>query len=263
MTGTKPTTIRRIHHLIFAAPTGGSARWVQGGIQVLIFLNVVAVALETVRSLRADYGTAFRAFEWLSVGLFTIEYIARVASCTCEERFARPVVGRLRYMLTPMALVDLLAIAPAYLPWLIAMDLRQLRALRLVRVFRVLKLGRYSRAVRSLGAALTRKREELAVTLLAMSILLVLASSALFYAEHEAQPESFSSIPASMWWAVTTLTTVGYGDMAPVTVIGKLAAALVAILGLALFALPAGVLASAFVEQVKAERKCPHCGRDL
>jgi voltage-gated potassium channel len=256
------TTHRRLHQLVHALPKTRGARWLQGSIQFLILLNVAAVVLETVDPLGSTYRSEFHWFEWFSVGMFTLEYVVRLMACTGDERFRAPITGRLRYAATPLALIDLVAILPAFLPW-IGVDLRSFRALRLMRVFRILKMGRYSRAIRSLGRAVTSKREELIITVFAMSVLLVLAASVLFFAENEAQPDVFSSIPAAAWWAVATLTTVGYGDMAPVTAIGKLAASLVAILGLALFALPAGVLASAFVEQFKQPGRCPHCGKDL
>ena len=167
-------------------------------------------------------------------------------------------------MLTPLAVVDLLAIAPALLPMITGLDLRSIRALRLVRIFRVLKLGRYSRAVNSLGRALHEKLPEITVAGFALLVVLVLASTVLYYAEVEAQPEAFSSIPAAAWWGVATLTTVGYGDIAPITPMGKLCASIFAILGIGLFALPAGFLGSAFVSQLQeGPSVCPHCGESL
>jgi voltage-gated potassium channel len=258
----KGTTRGRLYQLIHAQPTTRGARWTQGSIQLLILLNVAAAVLETADPVGTTYRTEFLLFEWFSVSIFSVEYIVRLVACTGNERFCAPVSGRLRYAITPLALIDLVAIVPAFLPWL-GVDLRGFRALRLMRVFRILKMARYSKAIQSLGRAVTSKREELIVTVFAMSVLLVLAASVLFFAESEAQPDVFSSIPAAAWWAVATLTTVGYGDMAPVTAIGKVAASLVAILGLALFALPAGVLASAFMEQLKKPTRCPHCGKYL
>jgi voltage-gated potassium channel len=263
---TARTTHSRATRVLYAwlheEPTGIGARIVQGAIQALIAVNVVALVAETVPSIGASYATHFAVLERVSIAIFSVEYVLRIASCTVDARFRRPVLGRLRYALTPMAVIDLLAVAPAYLPW-VAADLRELRAVRLMRVFRVLKLGRYSRAVRSLGSAILSRKEELAIVGFAMGILLLLASSLLYFAERDAQPVAFGSIPAAAWWGVATLTTVGYGDVAPVTVLGKLAASLVAFMGIGLFALPAGILGSAFVEQLRRQKRCPHCGKDL
>ena len=199
------------------------------GIQVLIVLNVAAVVLGTVEPMGSRYATQLEWFELVSVGIFSVEYVARLASCTVDRRYQGPLLGRLRFGGTPLAIVDLLAILPAYLP-LLGIDLRAVRAVRLLRVFRILKLGRYSTAVQSLGRALADRRAELAIVSFALLIILILASSVLYYAENAAQPEGFSSIPAAAWWGVTTLTTVGYGDLAPVTPLGKLAASVVAVL---------------------------------
>src|SRR5688572_7999302 len=159
-----------------------------------------------------------------------------------------------------MAIVDLLAVAPFYLAF-IHLDLRVLRALRL---FRVLKLTRYSRSLQMLASVLRAKRGELAVTLFAIVLALLMASSLIYYVERDHQPDKFESIPAAMWWGVATLSTVGYGDVYPITALGKLIGALVALLGIGLFALPAGILGSGFIEEIQRSRTkaiCPHCGR--
>ncbi len=232
-------------------------------ILALIFLNVSAVILETVDWIYALAPTFFRVFECVSVLIFTLEYAARVWSCTCGERYGRPLAGRLRFMLKPMMLIDLMAIAPFYLASY--GSLRVVRVLRLLRLFRVLKVARYSSAVKTLGKVLKIKREELLVSVFVLLMLLVLSSSLIYCTEHEAQPEAFASIPKAMWWAVATLTTIGYGDIHPVTTVGKLIASIIAVLGIALFALPAGILASGFIEEFQGENKsvCPHCGKEL
>ena len=259
----KNSLLAHVHCWLDGPPNTRTSRGLQGSIQLLIFLNVCAAIAETVEPIARELAGAFATFEQFSIAVFTLEYVLRVASCTHDARFSKPILGRLRYALTPMALVDLLAILPAYLPLLFGIDLRGLRILRLMRIFRVLKLTRYSHAMRSLGRALASRREELIVTAVALAFLLVVVSSVLYVAERDAQPEAFGSIPAAMWWGVTTLTTVGYGDVAPVTPLGKVAAAISAVLGIGFFAVPAGILGSAFVEHVRRERKCPHCGGEL
>jgi voltage-gated potassium channel len=193
-----------------------------------------------------------------------VEYLLRVWACVENPRFARPIAGRLRFVVSPMAIVDFVAIVPFYLQF---GQLLAVRALRVFRVFRILKLGHYSTALKSLSSALKKKRAELIVTLFAVGVVLLIASTIMYYAEYEAQPDKFSSIPAAMWWGIVTLTTVGYGDVFPVTALGKLAGAAVAIFGIGLVALPAGILGSAFVEQIgrgdPSPTKCPHCGKEL
>jgi len=256
--------LARIHALL-EGPADSRAQTVTSlSVQILIVLNVLAVIASTVDPIRVRYQTFLSAFEVLSVTVFAIEYLLRLASCTRDPRYARPLSGRLRWAFTPLAIIDLLAFAPALLPLVVGLDLRMLRAVRLLRILRILKLARYSKAVQSLGRAFSSRAPELAVTGLALAIVLILASSALYYAEREVQPDHFGSIPEAAWWGIVTLTTVGYGDLAPVTPLGRFCAAIVAILGLGLFALPAGILGSAFVEQVThGRRNCPHCGKTI
>jgi len=221
--------------------------------------------LETVDTIAASYSSFFHIFEIVSIVVFTVEYLIRFWICTADQRYRHPVFGRVRYIVTPMAVVDLLAILPFYLPLLIPFDLRFSRALRLMRLFRVFKFGRYTSALHILGRVLRNKKAELYICIFTIMILLIVASSIMYFVERQAQPEQFSSIPATMWWGVATLTTVGYGDVYPVTVFGKLIGALIAVLGIGMFALPAGILASGFAEEfLRDERKkCPHCGRAI
>ena len=239
------------------------ANLVLGG---FIVLNVLAVMLETVSSLQSRFGGLFAAFEAVSVAVFTVEYVLRVATCTVDPRFRGAIRGRLRFMVTPVALIDLAAVLPAYLPGGVIWDLRYLRVIRLIRMLRVLKFTRYSRTLQTFGAVVHAKRDELKLILAFLVVLLVLASSSMYFVEHDAQPHVFSSIPAAMWWAVTTLATVGYGDIYPVTPAGKVLGSLIALIGVGLFALPAGVLAGAFAGQIAKRREpstCPHCGKPI
>jgi voltage-gated potassium channel len=195
-----------------------------------------------------------------------LEYLLRLWACTSLPQYRAPIAGRVHFLFTPLALVDLLAILPTLLMWG-GVDLRVLRVLRLTRMLRLAKLGRYSKAVQTLGQVVRLKREELILSLVLMLFMLVVASSLMFMVESQQQPEAFSSIPATMWWTVMTLTTVGYGDVFPITTAGKLLASGIAVLGIGLFALPAGLVASAFVElrgrQQPHASTCPHCGKTL
>ncbi|MCC6160141.1 MAG: ion transporter [Deltaproteobacteria bacterium] len=239
-----------------------TARIFDAAILSLILLNITAVILETVESVYSVSPRFFRIFEWVSVLAFTIEYLARLWSCTADPRFATPVTGRLRFMFRPMMIVDLVAIVPFFLASY--GYLRVVRVFRLLRLFRILKVARYSLAVRTMGRVVRAKREELLVAVFVLTMLLVVAAALIYTTEHEAQPIAFSSIPDAMWWAVATLTTIGYGDVRPVTAAGKLIASFVAIMGIALFALPAGILASGFMEEMASKKTviCPHCGKE-
>jgi voltage-gated potassium channel len=256
----------RLHALLEPGdrPTGAGGA-LGGCVMALIAMNVVAVMLQTVQTFAARYGALLRGFEVLSVSVFTVEYLLRLWTCTVRGDFRGPVTGRLRFMVTPLAAVDLLAILPFYLPMLLPFDLRFMRVLRLLRMLRVLKLGRYSESLRIIARVMRSKKEDLLVTAFATLILLVMASSFMYEAENSAQPEAFPSIPSTMWWAVVTLTTVGYGDVCPMTPMGKVLGSVIALLGIGLFALPAGILASGFSEELQGMRAapavCPHCGR--
>lgn len=219
-------------------------------IRALIALNVLAVILETVPALEQGFASAFQVFELLSVAVFSVEYLLRVWSCTASDRYSRPVRGRLRFALSPLALIDLLAVLPAYLP-AVGMDLRMLRGARLFRLFRILKLARYSEALRLFGRVFRSKRPHLVITLSLVGFVLLVASTVMYYAEHGAQPDVFASIPHAMWWGIVTLTTVGYGDVVPVTVLGRMMAGLFAVTALFLIAVPTAILGAGFMEEME------------
>jgi voltage-gated potassium channel len=254
----------RTHELLEpAAPGDGASRAVDIFIVVLIGLNIVALILESVATLQAAYGFWFRTFEVASVAVFTVEYVARIWSGTARPGNGHWLRGRVRTATRPMVVIDALAILPFFLP-MVGVDLRFLRALRMLRIFRILKIGRYSRAAQVIVRVLMRKKEELVVTLSVVALLLVLGSSLLYLLENEAQPEAFSSIPAAMWWGIATLSTVGYGDIYPMTGLGRMVGAIVAVLGIGMFALPAGILGGAFLQELESEPEsdgvCRHCG---
>jgi voltage-gated potassium channel len=233
-------------------------------ILLLIFANVATLMMETVPDLQKRHGAAFAAFETVSVAIFTLEYALRLWTADQMPRFRGVKGARTRYALTPLAILDLLSILPYWLA-MTGLDLRVLRAIRLFRVLRVAKLVRYSTALQTFVRVIHAKREELAVTIGLLVMLLFWASSLIYYAERSAQPEEFSSIPAAMWWAICTLTTVGYGDVFPVTPVGKVVASVIAILGIGFFALPTGILGAEFVAEIQRKRvvACPHCGKEI
>jgi voltage-gated potassium channel len=233
----------------------------------LIVLNTVAVILETVDYFNYHYRNFLRGFDIVSVVAFSTEYILRLWSCTANPRYRHPVMGRLKYMVTGGALIDLFAILPFYVHHVLGPDLRFIRTLRLMLFFRFLKLGRYMTASKIIITVMRRKKEELTVSLLAFLFMIMVASCLMYYTEHQAQPEKFQNIPMTMWWSVCTLTTVGYGDVYPVTGLGKVLTGFIIILGVGLLALPTGIVASGFLEEYQKKKHtahfCPHCGEKL
>lgn len=253
----------------------------------LIIANAVVLVIETIPGITDGREAWFLGFEWFSVSVFIVEYLLRLWSITVEPEYAHPVTGRLRWMATPMAVVDILAILPSFLA-LFGIDLRFLRVLRMLRI---VKLGRYAESFQILGNVIKRSRRDLLTSAFLVGVALVLCSSFMYYAEKDAQPVAFSSIPAAMWWGIVALTTTGYGDVVPVTALGQFLGGLTAVLGVAAIALPIGILSSSFVQEIEARRKqrtfsasilaaatiaaleerrklgaaglCPHCGHAM
>lgn len=221
---------------------------------LLISLNVIAIVLESVDWIHARYRQEFLYFEVFSVLVFTVEYLARVWSSIDHEEIhdSRPIIGRIKYMLTPIALVDLIAILPFYLSLYLSFDLRFLRVLRMLRLF---KLTRYSPALGALLDVIQKESEALLAAFVILLMMLVISSGGIYLLENELQPEYFGSIPDSMWWAMVTLTTVGYGDVVPVTTGGKIFGGLIGLIGIGMIALPAAIMASGFAENIHARKQ--------
>ncbi|NND66428.1 MAG: ion transporter [Halioglobus sp.] len=226
----------------------------QSFIVALIVLNGVAVILESNQSIHGAYSRQFYAFEIFSVIIFTVEYLSRVWACTENDRFSG-LPGwraRLSYIFSPMALIDLLAIAPFYLSLFIAIDLRYLRFFRLLRL---LKLSHYFDGLKIFSEVIKGEASAISSALLTMLILIIVSACLMFSVEAAAQPDHFDSIIEAIWWAVVTLTTVGYGDITPITFAGKLLAIAIMLLGIGTMALPAGILAARFSEELQIRRE--------
>ena len=231
----------------------------------IIIMNVLAMMLETMDSFYLAWKPVFIGFELFSLAFFIVEYGLRIWVADLTPRYQKPVLGRLRYMLSPMALIDLAAILPSLI-FLGNADLRFLRAVRLFRIVRLLHLPHCNEAMYSIWQAAKSKRVEFLIAGVIMFVLLIICSSLVYFAEHNAQPKAFSSIPAALWWGIMTLTTVGYGDIYPITIAGKILASIFAALGIGFFALPSAILASAMIEQSRKkelQESCPHCGGKL
>jgi voltage-gated potassium channel len=227
--------------------------YLDGFILLLIVLNILAVVLGTVDDIYKSYKPWFDGFELFSILVFTVEYFIRLAFCVADSKYHHPVKGRLAYAATPLALVDLFAFLPFYLPFLIPFDLRFIRVIRLLRVFRFLKIAHYSKSLHLITEVFYWRRRELAMTFFMGGIVLLMLSCLMFFAEHEAQPAVFSSIPATVEWCVLSLSNMGARNVFPVTAMGKIIGVLLAFFGLGLFALPAGILGSGFVEEIRKE----------
>ena len=240
---------RQVHDIL---EVGGEAhpagRIVNAFIVTLIVLNAVAFAAETVDDLAARYHSFFDAFNVFSVAVFSIEYLLRLWSAVEIPMLSRmpPWQARLRFALRPVMLIDLFAVLPFYLYPIFPIDLRVLRVLRL---FRLLKLVRYSPALQTLGRVVQDEYRALLGALLIILVLLLFASTAAYFLESGAQPEKFGSIPAAAWWALATLTTVGYGDIVPMTPLGKLLGGVVMLLGVGMIALPVAIIATGFSQE--------------
>lgn len=219
-------------------------------ISILIILNVIFVIIGTVKPIEIRIKNFLEFFETFSVIAFTIEYILRVWSCTVIKEYSHPFKGRLKYITRPLLMVDLLAILPYYIPMVFPIDMRFIRILRIFRVLRILKIERYSKALQLIIDVVKEKSSELFSTLIAIFTLLTIISSFMYYIE----PQTFENIPSAMWWGIVTLTTVGYGDVYPITPLGKVIGAILALLGVGLFGLPAGILASGFIEKIQKSK---------
>jgi voltage-gated potassium channel len=256
MTARRPTTLRRNIYRLLAGP-GHFGRWsyaVDRFLLLLIIVNSLLSAMETVDHLTILHGAYFHLFDWCSVGVFSVEYVLRVWTAVEEPnpRFRHPLWGRLRFMMSPLALVDLLAVFPFYFRSFLGLDTRSIRVLRLLRI---LKLTRHSDAMSVMAATLRRESDALGAVLFVFLVLMIVVASLVYLVEHPAQPQIFRDVPTCLWWAVVTMTTVGYGDMVPITAWGRVIGGCTAIAGLAMIALPAGILASGFSEQLRLRRE--------
>lgn len=228
------------------------SRLFEGAMATLIVLNVVAFTIETVPSIHDRHALFFLLFDLFSIAVFTVEYAARLWVCTEHPPFRglSATRARLKFARSPLMIVDFLAIAPFYLSFLFALDLRVLRILRLLRFF---KLARFSPAFNTMLRVLSRERDALLGVLMVLVGMVIIAASLLYLAEGDLPGSEFATVPEAMWWAIATLTTVGYGDVTPVTAVGKILAGIVMVCGLGFFALPIGIIASAFMDEFRRQ----------
>ena len=248
-------TQRRIHEILEKGQVGDRLSLnCDIFLSILIIVNLIAVCLETIDSLFAAYKPIFIAVELVSVSIFSIEYGLRIWSRpAAPDEYGKTATGkRLGYIFSFTGIIDLLAILPSILPLLLGgIDLRWLRILRLMRL---LKFSHYSSALEDLFSAVRHEWRSFVATLYLLILAIFISSSLIYVFEHNVQPEHFASIPDAMWWTVVTLTTVGYGDIVPMTVAGKLVATLTALMGVCVVALLTGIVATSFTNQVSMRR---------
>jgi voltage-gated potassium channel len=234
----------------------------------VILINITTLILASIESIYLQHRLLFAAIELLSVIFFTVEFIVRLWVSKDAPEYQSLKYPRLKYAGSFYAVIDLLAVLPFYL----AAFGMNLKFLLLLRLFRLLKIFRYFRALQIIGRVFQSKAHELYITVFFTLTVSLFISFVMYYVEGKHQPESFGSIPEAMWWTVITLTTVGYGDVVPVTLLGKFMGGIIALLGIGIFALPAGILASGFSNELQRlndeetstkEFNCPHCGKAL
>lgn len=220
---------------------------------LLIITNVIAAIFESDSTYHALYFKEFKIFEIISLSIFCAEYLIRVWCCVEGEEYSHLSLGkaRLKYLFTPIALIDLIAILPFLIAMFFSIDLR---SLRLIRVLRLLKLTHYFKGFNIFISVIAKELKSITAAMMVMVFLIIIAASLMHAVEGEIQPDTFGSILLSLWWSVVTMTTVGYGDVVPITVTGKIIATVIMLIGVGLVALPAGMLAARFGEELR-ERK--------
>ncbi len=261
---------RRVHEIL---EIGQSGDWVSKSVDtalmLLIVANVAAIIASTDSKVHSAASDFLHYFEMASFTIFGAEYLLRIWSCTANPDYAHPIKGRLRYASRPLMVADATAVLSYFIILSLptTLDLGALRSLRLLS--RLASLARYSAGMQAVAVVAAARKGELMAVVSVVGVLIVLASTLMYFVESAAQSEKFSSIPATMWWSVITVTTVGYGDVAPITPLGRILAGVIALLGVGTFALPAGILGSGFVEQMHrrnahlAATSCPHCGGEI
>lgn len=253
------TLRRRAYQVLERAQPGDTlSKVVDLAILALIVLNILALMLETIPALAEHWGRFFELFNTVSVIIFTVEYLLRIWASAEADTPGSSFVRRLKYIFSIMAIIDMAAILPFYLELLsrefLAIDMLFLRSVRLMRVLRIFKIGRYSNALGTMARVFRKKRDDLLVALLVIAILLVFFANLMYHIESTAQPGVFTNAFQAMWWGIVTVTGVGYGDIYPVTIAGKIFGGAIAILGVVTVAIPIGILGSAYVEDAASKR---------
>ncbi|MCD0162766.1 ion transporter [Deinococcus sp. 6YEL10] len=265
-----PTTFReRLYSFLDPSDGAGPAERLFNALLVTLILLTIAVTIAgTVPEVQREYGPVIRVFDYVCAFVFGLEYLGRLYVTPLRPGYDGSARSYLRYATSPLPLIDLLVLVSLMVPATTA--LASLRGLRLLKLLSLLKLGRYSDSLQLIGRVISQRAGELLSTVLIVLVLVFIAASLLYQVESSAGTKGFESIPQALWWAVVTLTTTGYGDVYPATPLGKAAAGLIMLFGVGMVALPAGMIASGFAEELSRLRQqetaaacCPHCGKTL
>ena len=220
-------------------------------IYVLIIANIIAMVLESHKFIQAQFSQFFYYFELISILIFSFEYIYRIITSYKESKW----LGVKNYVFSFFGFIDLISILPFYIKQFVLLDGRFFRILRLFRLTRVFKLGRESKSLKLFIKALSAVKSELMFTLFLSILTILFSASAIYFLENKSQPEVFSSITASIWWATISLATVGYGDIVPITIWGKIFASIISLVGIGIVAIPTGIISASFVEEIIKSKK--------
>lgn len=220
-------------------------------IYVLIIANIIAMVLESHKFIQAQFSQFFYYFELISILIFSFEYIYRIIISYKESKW----LGVKNYVFSFFGFIDLISILPFYIKQFVLLDGRFFRILRLFRLTRVFKLGRESKSLKLFIKALSAVKSELMFTLFLSILTILFSASAIYFLENKSQPEVFSSITASIWWATISLATVGYGDIVPITIWGKIFASIISLVGIGIVAIPTGIISASFVEEIINSKK--------
>jgi len=254
---------RNIYHLLHSKRVETRAqKATRLTLATLILLSIALIVLVSIPNVDRSFGKDIDVIQSAILILFTCEYLLRAWTATLHPGYRRPFWGRLRYLVSFVAVIDLVAILPVILPEWLPFNLTFVRAGRLLILLRVISLDKYSRSMQTIADVLHRKRREIATSFFILLMLVLCSSIAIYYVEHDTQPKVFSSVPASFWWAIATITTVGgYSNAFPISDAGRLCAVFVSLLGVTTIALPSGIIAAGLMEEYhKQSIRCPHCG---
>jgi voltage-gated potassium channel len=261
---------KRIYNLVEKGAHGSKINLIfDYFIVALIILNVIAVALDTLTGVNAGLLQFLRIFEIFSIIIFTIEFLMRVYVSDITHPARNKFFSACKFIFSPYGLIDILAILPFYIPFIIKVDLRFLRVLRLVRFFRIFKISRYNSTLKLFWDVFREKKAEIQMTFFIATLLILVSAFTMYHVENPVQPDKFTNIFKSLWWTVATLTSIGNQDIAPITVLGKIISGLMSVMGIGLIALPTGIISAGFIEKIdknKSQKKkevCPHCGKEI
>jgi len=237
----------------------------------LVVINVLIVFFDTFNNIHQYIEPYYIIIDTISIIVFTIEYCLRIWTAELMYPNISPAKARKKYIFSLKALIDIIALFSFYLPLFTSNNIRIIRIIRLFRILSLLKINRYSHALEDLLNVIKRKSIQLLSSIFIVGVLIIFSALLMYHIENDAQPESFDNAYSSLWWTIATLTTVGYGDIYPITILGKLLGIFISLLGIALIAIPTGIISAGFMEQSREEKSklreeknyCPYCGKKI